>query len=181
MSDVPPLRPLDQALTPLRDKASGPLPLFGPGTRATDLAPGLMFHADPAGTIAGQWSSPAGRLIEISADITTPGKWFALHVTIPLPDLTGLTWIGLILRSSAARSCVIWPCLRSGLEGGGFRDDFFARHILAQSRESDHHDILATPWHPDLPAQAPWREIILFLPSAEGFRLVIHDLRILAL
>jgi hypothetical protein len=186
----PPLIALDAALAPLRQTTwppvHSPAPLFAAGddgqaSPAMGLAPGVMLHADPAAVITGHWSSPAGRLAEITAAIATPGAWFALHVSIPLPDLTGLGWIALILRSSAARTALIRPCLRSGRTDGGFHDHFFPRHVLSQSRESDHHDLIALPWHPDLPQSAPWREIILFLPPAEGFRLVIHDLRILAL
>jgi hypothetical protein len=198
MSDIAPLIPLDEMLAPLRhgshaprlvapgSDAPGPVALFAPledgtETHSTGLAPGVMLHADPASTITGHWSSPAGRLAEISARVIRPGAWFALHVTIPLPDLTGLTWIGLILRSSAAKTCLIRPCLRSGRTDGGFHDHFLARHVLSRSRESDHHEIIPLSWHPDLPLQAPWREVILFLPPAEDTHLMLHDLRIFAL
>jgi len=190
MNDAPPLAPplppliaLDGALAPLRQPMAeaGPLPLFAGDSHAMDLAPGVSLRADPASTITGHWSRPAGRLVEIATHVTRPGGWFGLHVTIPLPDLTGLTWIGLILRSSATPAAAIWPCLRSGRADGGFHDLFFARHVLSRSRESDHHDIIPLSWHPDLPLQAPWREVILFLPPAEDTHLMLHDLRIFVL
>jgi hypothetical protein len=189
MNEAPPLPliALDGALSAFRaattetEPAQAENPLFAEGGQIMNLAPGLWLHADPGSLITGHWSRPAGRLIELAAHVARPGAWFGLHVRLSLPDLTGISRIALIAESSATPACAIWPCLRSGLPDGGFRDDFFARHILAQSRESDHHDILSLSRHPDLPRHAPWRELVLFLPPAVDSHLMLHDLRIFAL
>lgn len=182
---------MNDPLRHLRETAPPPAPLFartsapdstGAG-HSTDLGGGVMLHADPAAVIRGHWASPSGRLLEIAARIEAPGDWFALHIPLSgLSDLGGIGWIGLIARTSADATCALRPCLRSGLgtgpEAGGFRDDFLPRHILAGPRESDHCDTLAPAHLPDLAQSAPWRELVLFLPAAASFHLMLHDLRV---
>lgn len=172
-------RALDTAWDALRGADLPPAPLFAPGAQETRLPGGPMLHAAPELRAAGHWSSPDGRLIEIDARIEAPGRWLALHLALPDAGLDDVRWLMLAVRSSAAEACVIRPCLRTGTPGG-FRDDFLPRAILAQPRESDHHDLLAPGRMPDLPRQAPWRELILFLPSASSTHLVLHDLRFVA-
>lgn len=172
-------RALDTACDALRGGDLPPVPLFGPGAQENRLPGGLLLHAAPELRAAGQWSSPAGRFCALDIRIEVPGRWLALHLPLPEPDLAGVRWLMLAVRTSAAEASVIRPCLRSGTPGG-FRDDFLPRAILAQPRESDHHDILAPDRLPDLPLEAPWRELILFLPSATGTQLVLHDLRLVA-
>lgn len=174
---------INDLLSHLRYATLAPTPLFAPGlvkpNHVTNLGHGIKLHADPASVIRGHWASPAGRLLEIAARIEAPGNWFALHIPLPgLSDLGGIGWIGLIARTSADATCALRPCLRSGLEAGGFRDDFLPRHILAGPRESDHCDTLAPAHLPDLPPAAPWRELVLFLPAAASFHLMLHDLRV---
>lgn len=182
MSDTPVSRlprALDTACDALRAAAHPQAPLFAAGTQETRLPGNLMLHAAPELRSTGHWSSPEGRLLELEATVTMPGRWFALHLPLPDPDLADVRWLMLAVRSSASEACVIRPCLRSG-QPGGFRDDFLPRAILAQPRESDHHDVLAPDRLPDLPRQAPWRELILFLPSATSAHIVLHDLRLAA-
>lgn len=170
---------LDSALQSLREGLFPPQPLFPEdGPQDCPLPGGLLLNADPAGRVTGRWSSPAGRLIEIETEVAEPGRWLGLHLPLPAEDLAGRLWIVLALRTSAAAATAIRPCLRSGLAEGGFRDDFFPRAVLAQPRESDHLDRLAPDHLPDLPLQAPWRELVLFLPPATGLHLVLHDLRL---
>lgn len=165
--------------TPLSAQAACPLP------------GGLMLHADPAIRMDGHWQSPRGRILEIDARITVPGAWLALHLPLPAvaagADLADVRWLSLIVRATAARACAIRPCIRSGLApengqtGPAFRDDFFARHILANALEVDDHQLIVPAQIPDMPRAAPWRELILFLPAATGFHLALHDLRLTAL
>ena len=179
---------MNDPLRHLRDAAQPTAPLFAPPaeppakTDSTDLGGGVLLHADPASVIRGHWASPAGRLLEIAARIEAPGNWFALHIPLPgLSDLGGTGWIGLIARTSADATCALRPCLRSGLDAGGFRDDFLHRHILAGPRVSDHCDTLSPAHLPDLASAAPWRELVLFLPAAASFHLMLHELRIFTL
>ena len=184
MSETPPLLALDGALGPLRNRVdrAGTEPLFADGNDQP-LGPGLMLRLDPQARATGHWSSPEGRLLELHLRISAPGAWFGLHLALPedLPPLTKVRWIGLAARSGATRAAAIRVCLRSGLAEGGFRDTFFPLHLLSQGRLGDHHDLLAPAQHPDLPATAPWRELVLFLPPAEDLDWALHDLRVFAL
>jgi hypothetical protein len=140
--------------------------------------PGVQFHADPQARIAGRWTSPRARLLEVDTTVDTPGDWFALHIDLPLADLSGVAFLGFVARTAAARAMVTRACLRSGLPEGGFTDTFFDRHILSQPGEGDHVDLLAPDRRPDLPQSAPWREFILFLPPVQDIRWALHDLRL---
>ena len=175
MSDGPVA--LDAALTPLRSGLSDPRPLDRPGT---ELAPGVWLHTDPEAVLSGQWSCPRGRLCEIEIMADTVGRWLGLHVALPPFEADAVTWLGFACRVHAARPIALRPCLRSGTETG-FVDNFFDRHLLARRAESDHQGLLALERHPDLPAIAPWRELILFLPPGENLSLAVHELRIFAL
>ena len=169
---------LDAVLTPLREEAvSEPRPLDLPGT---EMAPGVWLYTDPEADLSGEWASPRGRLCEIGITLARPGRWLGLHVALPPFEADAVTWLGFALRVHAARALALRPCLRSGTEEG-FVDTFFDRHALARTAETDHQAFLAPDRHPDLPATAPWRELILFLPSGESLSLALHDLRIFAL
>ena len=142
------------------------------------LPHGLAFHVDPDAGMTGRWQSPRGRLLELTTTPKAPGKWLGLHLTLPLTDLSGLTWIGIAARSAAGSAMAVRVCLRSGRAEGGFHDEFFDRQILSQPAESDHVDLLAPDRRPNLPQKAPWREIILFLPPDRGITWALHDLRL---
>lgn len=141
----------------------------------TTLVPGIMVHADPGLRLAGAWRSPAGRLFELDAAPGGSGGWLALHVALTLPVLPDAGWLGFACQGAATAEMMIRPCLRSGTEEG-FADTFFPRHILAGRETTSHVDALPLASMPDLPAAAPWRELVLFLPrTAFGWHL--HDLR----
>jgi len=182
MSDPAPIlfNSLDSALQTLRTGQSAPTPLFPGGTHEQRLPGDVFLHSDPALRAEGTWASPRGRLLEIVVQIHQPGRWLALHVPLPRTDLAGVTWLALALRTSAVRATAIRPCLRSGVTQG-FRDDFFPLAVLAQPRESDHLDQIAPARMPDLPPEAAWRELILFLPPASDQHLALHELRLVTL
>lgn len=165
-------------LDALRAAETAPAPLD-----EEPLAPGLRFRLDAEAGQAGEWESPAGRLLSLRcAAPPRPGRWLGLHLEMPmLGDLAGVAWFGFALRAAAARPLALRPCLRSGREGGGFTDLFFNTHALARPGARDHMDMLAPPRVPDLAAPAPWREFILFLPPAEALDLSIEDLRVFVL
>jgi len=167
---------MNAPLTALRAAVIAQRPV---GTGA--LAPGVDLRIDPDARISGQWSSPRGRLLELRTEVAQPGDWLGLHLALPPLDLTGVVWLGLAVRSAGAPALVVRACLRSGLPGGGFRDDFLDRHILSQPAETDHVDLLAPDRRPGLPPRAPWREMVLFLPPAQSVTWALHDLRLFAL
>lgn len=171
-----PAAALNAPLALLRDQLVPPSPLT-----QTEILPDLHLRLDPAADVALWHASPRARLLELEARVTRPGAWLGLHLTLPLPDLSGLRWFGFAARSSANAAMISRACLRSGREGGGFHDQFFDRDLLSHSWESDHHDLMALDHCPELPRHAPWREFILFLPPDLDFRLSLHDLRVFTL
>lgn len=148
----------------------------GPLSADTKLVPGLWLNADPALGLGGSFSSPAGRLLEISATTANPGNWIGLHATLPVDDLSGVGVIGFAARIAAPDTHIVRACIRSGTENG-FEDCFFDKHLLFRPEEASHLDAIAVGRRLDLPDRAPWRELILFLPT-QSFDLSLIDLRV---
>lgn len=142
------------------------------------VLPGVTLRADPALGAGGRYASPEGRLFDLDVTVSGEGGWLALHMGFPARDLTGFGVIGLACRTAAPEIQVIQPCLRSGTEEG-FEDCFFDKHILTQPEESSHVDALPVGHRAQLPVEAPWRELILFLPT-RPFRWSLLDLRVFA-
>jgi hypothetical protein len=163
--------PLDQ----LREGA------FLPQDMLTAEMPGdIRLHPDPAGEYHIKVSSPRARLLELEVAVTRPGAWLGLHVPLHLTDLSGIRWLGFAARSNAGQAIAVRACIRSGIDGGFF-DVFFDKHILSQTGQTDHVDMLSPDHLPELPKIAKWREIILFLPPAHGFGWALQDLRLFAI
>lgn len=165
---------LSPALAQLRHSTGA-----GEITSQVTFRPGLSLFADPALAVAGHWRSPAGRLLELDIDTAGHGDWIALHVTVNAPDLTRTGFVGFGCSSAGTGMQVIRPCLRSGLADGGFIDCFFDRHILTRPGPVSHVDALHVPTRRRIPETAPWRELLLFLPTAP-LRWHLHDLRVFA-
>lgn len=149
------------------------------GNLQTDLRflPGLELHADPALAVSGRFTSPEGRLLEL--DLKTgpaPGGWIGLHLSLPVNDLRKAGVIGFAARFAAPEIQVVRACLRSGVPGG-FEDCFFDKHLLLRAEEASHVDALSVHHRERLPLRAPWRELVLFLPTRD-FRLSLIDLRV---
>ncbi|MEX5565652.1 hypothetical protein SM764_19730 [Pseudophaeobacter sp. 1A16562] len=143
----------------------------------TEIQPGIALHPDPELKLQGHWSSPAGRLLELDVSTSGEGNWFGLHMELGGIDLSHAGIIGIACRSAAPTIEVVRVCIRSGRSEGGFDDCFFTKRILAHPEASSHLDALPIGQQLDLPPQAPWRELILFLPL-HSFRLHLHDLRL---
>ncbi|WP_380996007.1 hypothetical protein [Sedimentitalea sp. HM32M-2] len=144
-----------------------------------DLAPGLALIADPALRATGRWRSPAGRLLELEIETGGRGDWMALHLALATPDLAPAAFFGFACTGLAPQMQLIRACLRSGRADGGFVDCFFDRHILTAPEPAAHVDALHLPTQPEVPEDAPWRELLLFLPP-EPVRWHLHDLRVFA-
>ena len=152
-----------------------------------EFHPGFSINASPVLEISGHWRSPSGRLLEL--DVTPRGPrdpvadWVGLHLRLTgVGDLSD-AWVGFACRSAAQGQQMIRACLRSGHETGnktGFSDVFFDRHILADPEPRNHLDALHVATTRAIPEQAPWRELVLFLPRHD-FRWDLHDLRVFRL
>lgn len=166
------LPPVGHILTQLRDTTPS-----GEIVPEQHVVPGLRFVTDPEAGFEGRYDSPLGRLLEIEVTHRREARWLGLHLDLGLADLDGLGLIGLGARIAAPHAMAVRPCIRSG-EEDGFRDAFFDKTIAALPRALFHLDALSTEGrHPDLPQTAPWRELVLFLPTGD-FRMALHDLRV---
>lgn len=144
-----------------------------------EILPGLRFVTDPAAGMRGHFSSPRNRLFEISVTHERPARWFGLHLRLDIEDLSDLGVIGFAARVAAPHALSVAPCIRSGTNEG-FVDCFYSRQVAALPRPLLHLDALETDGrHVGLPEAAPWRELVLFLPTKD-FRLDLHDLRVFA-
>ena len=142
-----------------------------------EISPGLRLVVDPEAEVTGRWSSPAGRLLEIEAEVTRPGRWLALHLTLDAADLSDRGVLGFAARIGAPRTTAVRAAIRSGTQAG-FVDRFFDKTIVGQPFPATHLDAVEPGLDPvTLPLHAPWREVVLFLPTT-SFRLDLHDLRL---
>jgi hypothetical protein len=144
-------------------------------TDTVQFLPGLALHANPALNVGGVYRSPSGRLLELDVTTSGTGGWIALHASLEILALTDYRYIGLVCLCAAPKEQMIRACLRSGTDEG-FVDCFFDKHILAGPEPRNHVDVLHTDTRRTLPEWAPWRELVLFLPT-QNFRWDLHDLR----
>jgi hypothetical protein len=144
-----------------------------------EILPGLRFVPDPEAGMRGRYTSPSGRLLELEVTHAAPARWFGLHLRLDLDAAEDIALIGLAARFAARQALPVRPCIRSGSETG-FVDSFFDKTVAALPRPLLHLDAIETKDpHPALAAPAPWRELVLFLPTGD-FRLDLHDLRVFA-
>jgi hypothetical protein len=99
-----------------------------------------------------------------------------LHLDLPAKDLRQAGVLGFGARFAAPEIMVARVCLRSGTKSG-FEDCFFDKHMLLRPEEASHIDALSIHHRADLPVQAPWRELIIFMPT-RAFQASLIDLRV---
>lgn len=131
---------------------------------ATHLAPGVTLHADPKLQLSGRYTSAAGRCLDLQITCQGQGDWLGLHLPLPQPDFTNAVYFGFVCRIAAPSSWIIRAALRTGLANEGFVDSFFHKHLLTSARPQTHMDVVYLDSLPELPLQATWRELVLFLP-----------------
>lgn len=145
----------------------------------TRLRPDLSFRVDKAAWLKGRYKSPLGRLLELDVTLKGPPGWVALHLGLPGGDWSGFGMIGLACLTAAPENMIVRPCVRSGTDDG-FVDCFFDKHILSHPEASNHLDAIMIHRRTNLPVDAPWRELVLFLPT-DSFRWSLQDLRLFIL
>ena len=174
MTETLPAALTRQCLDELRQGAS-----FGDIMPEAEIVSGIRFVPDPDAGMRGRFSSPAGRLLQIEVTHERPARWCGLHIRLDIDDISDLGLIGLAARFAAPQAVAVAPCIRSGTENG-FSDCFFEKQVASLPRPLLHLDAIETDGrHPSLPETAPWRELVLFLPTG-GFRLDLHDLKVFA-
>lgn len=161
----------NHALTVLRQQE-----LSGDLAQNVTFVPGVMMNADPELGLSGTWQSPDNRVLHFDASIQGLGNWLGLHISVPIQDTRGKGIIGFAARIQAPDIFIARASLRSGAENG-FVDCFFDKHLLFTPDEATHVDALQLHQRDNIPATAPWREIVLFLPT-ESFKLDLLNLRV---
>lgn len=142
-----------------------------------EFLPGLVLRTDPSLELTGTAHSPEGTLLAIDAQMKDHhGSWCGLHINLPAKDLTHNGVIGFAARIKASGLNVARACIRSGTDDG-FADCFFDKHLMFRSDEASHIDGMSISCSNDLPLQAPWRELVFFLPT-RSFNMTFVDLRV---
>lgn len=171
MTDTSAAGPANQALAKLRAGARE-----GKLSSHVKVCRGIDLRADPALQLGGRYASPRERILELSAQPAGQGAWCGLHLKLPACDLRGYGALGFVLRGMAPQLQMLRGCVRSGTRDG-FSDCFFGKHVLLRPEETGHADALMLTGGPQLPLQAPWRELVLFLPTG-AFELTLTDWRV---
>lgn len=138
--------------------------------------PGLFFMIDHAGEVDGQCVTGGGSLLRLDYTIGNRPRWLALHVQFGEADLTAATLLGIVCKSMATEAAIFRICLRSSTPDG-FVDTFMPKHVVSFAEESTHIDLLRLDGNADVPAQAKWRELILFFQTTTAI-FDIRDLRV---
>lgn len=149
-------------------------------TTRTDLAPGIFLNADPKLELTGFYSSRSGHFLDLCSAPSGEGAWLGLHIALRLPPITDVTYIGFASRIASDTPLMMRACLRSGIEGGNFRDSFFEKHILTDRSAQNYLDALYLDSVPDLPLTSPWHELVVFLPC-DAFEMTIMNMHIFVL
>ena len=145
--------------------------------RNVELSPDIRVNADEALGLGGRWSSPRGDVLRLEPAYGGAGNWFALVIALRAPDLSRVGVVGFALRARASQTCHLGVALRSGT-ADGFVDARFDKPVMLREREAVHVDGLGPRGREDVPVQAPWRQLLVFLPTSEVTAITVHDLRV---
>lgn len=127
------------------------------------FSPGVFVSIDPESDTKVMATSRPGELVDLSFSTRRPGRWLSLNVEMGNCNLTGRDIAGFMAKVQSEATMTFRVCLRSGNEGG-FQDAFFGKRVISYAEASTHADLMKLEERDDVPAQAPWRELIMFLP-----------------
>lgn len=140
-----------------------------------ELMPGAFFAMDTEGEVTGRCVIGGDHLLRLDYTVGRQPRWLALHLAVGGVDLGKAAVFGVACKSRAPEAATYRLCLRSATSEG-FVDAFLSKHVVAFSETSTHVDFLKLEGHEHVPAQADWRELILFFqPRSAVFELL--DLR----
>lgn len=144
----------------------------------SNIVDGIHISTDADAGVKGRYSSEPGKFLslQMGPTATREAKWQALHVGLGACDLSKASVLGIVARSSAPAAVHTKICLRSG-RGSGFSDHFLSKTMISFSEETTHLDLLPLDSASDVPATAPWRDVILFFPRG-AFEVDLVDLRV---
>ena len=138
------------------------------------LSPGVFLSVDPESDTKIQVTSQPGSLIDLSLSTSRPGRWLSLNIEMGPCDLRTRDVIGLMCKLRSETTMTFRVCLRSGREEG-FVDAFFGKRVISYAEPSTHADLIKLAERDDIPAQAPWRQLLLFFPP-DMPQISLHDL-----
>lgn len=140
------------------------------------LAPGAFMGIDPEGEVNGRCTTGGESLLQLNYTTGKAPHWLALHLAVGGVDLGRAAVFGVACKSRAPEATTFRLCLRSAT-ANGFVDAFLPKHVVAFAQPSTHVDLLKLEGHENVPAQADWRELILFFqPHSAVYELL--DLRV---
>jgi hypothetical protein len=148
----------------------------GEVTSEAHLVPGVYFALDPERPTAGTMATEEGDALSVRFEIEGKARWLGLHLPLGPIDLSEHHVLGVVCRSQAPQAITTRIAIRSG-DGAGFSDCFLPKRMVSFGEDSTHLDVLLLEKAANLPAVAPWRELILFLPTA-SFEITVRDLRV---
>lgn len=154
-------------------QAEAPL---GPIEVDKPIVPGISFSFDPDAELSGRLKAADGAVLSFAIEEIKNSGWLALHISMGGFDLASYGVIGFVCKTQAPNAIALRACIRSGTEAG-FVDCFFDKHLVGYSEPSTHLDAMDVSIQKTLPAQAPWRDFVLFLPPDRPTDLTLLDLR----
>jgi hypothetical protein len=172
--DLSPDAQLAFSLASLRE-----LEFAGPAANAEHLVPGIYFSLDPQASNSVTVASQPGELMKVQFGVVQPGRWLTLNMVIGRADLSTCKIIGFACKSDSPLTTTFRVCVRSGVEGG-HRDMFFAKTVVSYPKTALHLDVLEIEGNPDIPARAPWRELVIFFDVATA-EVNLRDFRFIAI
>lgn len=125
------------------------------------LAPGAFMALDLEGEVEGLCATGGESLLRLNYTTGKAPRWLALHMAVGGVDLGRSAVFGVACKSRAPEAVTFRLCLRSAT-ASGFVDAFLPKHVVAFAEPSTHVDLLKLEGHENVPAQADWRELILF-------------------
>lgn len=139
------------------------------------LTPHTLLSIDPQGKLDGKITTADGSVFKLRYTVQQKTRWIALHFGLGALDLTDRTVFGVVCKSRAPMAATFQPCLRSG-RPEGFVDAHLPKHAVAYAQTSTHVDLLKLDGS-KAPAQAPWRDLVLFFQTTSA-EFDIQDLRV---
>ena len=151
----------------------------GPVANGQHLVPGIFFSVDPDSTNTVEVTSHQGALMTMRMGVDTPGRWLTLNMTAGSADLSACKIVGFACKLDAPVTTTFRICLRCG-DGGGHKDAFFPKTVVAYPKTALHLDVMEIEANPDIRVSAPWREIVMFFPR-ESAEITLRDFRFIVI
>ena len=151
----------------------------GPAANGQHLVPGIFFSLDPDSANTVEVTSRQGELMTMRMGVDKPGRWLTLNMTAGSADFSACKIVGFACKLDAPVTTTFRVCLRCG-DGGGHKDTFFPKTVVAYPKTALHLDVMEIEANPDIRVRAPWREIVMFFPR-ESAEITLRDFRFIVI